>query len=107
MTNAKNEFLEHLKSREVLCAKIYQQEWDDNFDDKFENCKILKIGYNKEDYEFFLNSLNFKYDSGYGGQELFGNIWYKDGTWSSREEYDGSEWWSHSKCPEIPDLLKN
>lgn len=46
--------------------------------------------------------LNVKYDNGYGGQELFGTIWYADGTWSSREEYDGSEWWRHNKCPKLP-----
>ena len=46
--------------------------------------------------------LDFEYDNGYGGQELFGNIWYKDGTWSERGEYDGSEWWEHKVCPAIP-----
>ena len=32
-----------------------------------------------------------------------GTIWYTDGTWSDREEYDGDEWWEHRVCPEIPD----
>ena len=44
--------------------------------------------------------------SGYGGQELFGTIWYEDGTWSDRGEYDGSEWWNYNKCPDIPDDVK-
>lgn len=47
--------------------------------------------------------LDFEYDNGYGGQELFGNIWYTDGTWSERGEYDGSEWWEHKVCPAIPE----
>ena len=34
------------------------------------------------------------YNSGFGGQELFGNVWFDDGTWLSREEYDGSEWYT-------------
>ena len=44
-----------------------------------------------------LDSIN--YDNGYGGQELFGNIVFKDGTWLERGEYDGSEWWRLCKCP--------
>ena len=38
----------------------------------------------------FLNDLNFEYDSGYGGQELYGTVWFKDNTWAGRGEYDGS-----------------
>jgi len=46
--------------------------------------------------------LDVEYDNGFGSQELFGTIWYADGTWSSREEYDGSEYWGYHKCPELP-----
>jgi len=46
------------------------------------------------------------YDSGYGGQEVFGTIWYVDGTWSDRGEYDGSEWYEYHKCPDIPDNVR-
>jgi hypothetical protein len=42
------------------------------------------------------------YYSGYGGQTLFGTIWYTDGTWSTRGEYDGSEWWDHKTRPDVP-----
>ena len=48
-----------------------------------------------------LPELDFTYDGGYGTQELFGFIWYTDGTWSERGEYDGSEWWSHKTAPPI------
>jgi deoxyribonuclease-4 len=47
-----------------------------------------------------LPQLNFYYDDGYGGQELFGYVWYEDGTWSDRGEYDGSEWWQHQTRPD-------
>lgn len=46
--------------------------------------------------------MDFDYDSGYGGQEIYGFIWYEDGTFSERGEYDGSEWFSYVKTPEIP-----
>ena len=38
--------------------------------------------------------LNFEYDDGYGAQELFGYVWFTDGSWSERDEYDGSERWA-------------
>jgi hypothetical protein len=43
--------------------------------------------------------LDFEYDNGYGGQELFGYVVFKDNTWLERGEYDGSEWWEYQKCP--------
>lgn len=43
--------------------------------------------------------LGFTYDSGYGGQELFGWVVFKDGTWLERGEYDGSEWWAYKEPP--------
>jgi len=30
----------------------------------------------------------------------------RDGTWTERREYDGSEWWKYMKTPEIPEKLK-
>jgi hypothetical protein len=46
--------------------------------------------------------LDFEYDNGYGGQELYGTVWLVDETWLSRGEYDGSEWWEHNVLPVIP-----
>ena len=43
---------------------------------------------------------NVEYNDGYGSQELFGTIWMTDGTWYTRGEYDGSEWWEHHACPD-------
>jgi hypothetical protein len=66
------------------------------------NAIILKVNHTDDDLEEFRTKLDFKYDSGYGGQELYGTVWLDDGTWLSRGEYDGSEWWEHHACPEIP-----
>lgn len=65
----------------------------------------LTTGFTSDEYVEFLEAINRDYDSGYGGQNLYGFIWYKNGTWSSRGEYDGSEWWEFNKCPLIPDEL--
>ena len=99
--NAKDEFLAHVKSRPILCAELTFEEGDINE----KRCE-LPLDYTEQDYEYFLKRINKSYDSGYGGQELFGTIWYKDGTWSDRGEYDGSEWWQHQVCPPIPTQLE-
>jgi hypothetical protein len=101
MENAKEEFLEHTGgSNDILCAKITKgYSWRDDADD---SPIILPVNYTDEQYNEFLNALNFNYDSGYGTQYLYGFIWYKNGNWSSRGEYDGSEWWEYNSCPDIP-----
>ena len=101
-TNAREEFIEHIGNRDVLCAKLTtgEYEWED-----FQTF-LLKKNYTELDYLNFLSQINYIYDSGYGGQELFGTIWYKDGTWSIRGEYDGSEWWEHVSKPNIPPELE-
>ena len=103
MSNAKDEFLDHVNGKpRVLCVKITLG--DECCESKKE--EMLKTGYSEKDFSDFLEKLNFEYDEGYGCQELFGFIWYDDGTWSEREEYDGSEWWKYKKLPEIPEELK-
>ena len=107
-TNAKQEFLNHINQNnvEVFCATI--QKGDDYGDDDeiIERTFILTTGYTQKDWNDFLSKLDFMYDSGYGGQEVFGTIWYKDGTWSERGEYDGSEWYEYHKCPDIPENVR-
>lgn len=102
--NAKEEFLEEIKDRQVLCAKLGTGL--DFYDNVYEIEYILPVGYTDELYSKFLKSLDFEYDSGFGGQELYGFIWYTDGTWSERGEYDGSEWWEYKTVPAIPDELR-
>jgi len=99
MINAKKEFLEEVKSKDVLCAKI-------TIGRDYYNCLrcyILRSGYSETEINQFLQSLDFEYDCGYGNQELDGHIWYKNGTWSERSEYDGSEWWEHKSYPPVPE----
>ena len=86
--NAKDEFISHIKNHKVLCAIVQNA--------------VLPVGFDAAAMESFLQKLDFKYHNGFGGQELYGTIWYADGTWSSRGEYDGSEWWDHHMCPAIP-----
>jgi hypothetical protein len=102
--NAKEEFLSHVGSKKLLCAKI--QKGDDYGANAFGSSDSsvfnLTTGWGVEDWSKFLTDLDFEYDCGFGGQNLFGTIWYADGTWSDRGEYDGSEWWDYHYCPQIP-----
>jgi hypothetical protein len=102
--NAKEEFLRQIKDRKVLCAEISYNDCMHEYPMRASN---LPVRYTQEQYDDFVSSLNFEYDAGYGGQELFGTIWYTDGTWSDRGEYDGSEWWNYQRCPDIPENLLN
>ena len=98
--NAREEFIKHIGSRKVLCAGI--QRGDDWGESVVYN---LTTGWDSEDWSKFLFDIDFEYDCGYGGQNLFGTIWYSDGTWSDRGEYDGSEWYEYHYCPPIPKEL--
>lgn len=97
MQNAKEEYLKHTSGKKVLCAFI---EYEPDHSER--NPYVLPCGFSELQLLSFLQSLNFEYDSEYGGHELFGHIWYKDGKWSDRREYDGSEWWNYCHVPEIP-----
>ena len=91
MGNAKKEIIEHIEDRQVKFVKlVVGRDYSSKPQYRIEG-----------DLDSVLPKLNFEYDSGYGGQELFGYIWYEDGTWSERGEYNGSEWWEHKTAPDI------
>lgn len=87
--NAKKELIEHIGDRKVEFVSVAFRK---NYDD--EQARV------KGTLDAVLPQLNFDYDDGYGTQELFGYVWYEDGTWSDRGEYDGAEWWQHQVRPD-------
>jgi hypothetical protein len=97
MVNCKKEFLKEIRGEIILCAKIETFRESPPGDQR-----ILYDNFTPLLYDKFVKSLDFEYGSGFGRQELYGFIWYKDGSWSERMEYDGSEWWEHKICPEKP-----
>jgi hypothetical protein len=107
MTNAAEEFV-NLVSRtggisNIKAAIIYKELY---YSDNIETA-ILDVGYSTKEYTEFMEDLaQIDYRSGFGSQELFGIIWFKDGTWATRGEYDGSEWWEHHKCPDIEEHFR-
>ena len=101
MTNALNELKAHLTEidAEIVCAEISLGYIDTK------ELASLEVGYSPTDLGKFFVALNIDYDSGYGGQELFGTIWLTNGVWLTRGEYDGSEWWDVHTYPAIPKTL--
>lgn len=101
MRNAKKEFVKDVGDRKVLCADI--EYMPDYF--TVEKSVRLRLNYTDQEYTNFLTALDFEYNSGWGGQELYGIVWFADNSWLERYEYDGSEEWVHATRPEIPDFL--
>lgn len=111
----KDLILEHIEvvteqspGREPVCFKIRcfdKESWDHTTDTVVANDKHFTLDWvHRRDgpIELFIDRSgkgNTQIDSGYGAQELFGYIWYNDGTWSERAEYDGAEWWEHKIAP--------
>jgi hypothetical protein len=96
MINAKKELLDHVKDRDVELVRIV-------FCCPYSSSprKIVEGALDE-----VLPQLDFLYDDGFGTQGLFGYIWYKNGAWSERGEYDGSEWWEHKERPPLDVFLK-
>ena len=99
MQNTREELIEHLTeeavNREVKYIHIQI------VDEDRKNLRIIS-GTLRE----VLPLLDFEYNNRFGEQELFGNIWYTDGTWSARGVCDGVEWWEFKVCPDIPKEIK-
>lgn len=82
----------------VICAEIFHYVG--------KNKIRLILGHTPEEYESFLDSLDFWYDCGHNSPNIGGIVWFQDETWATCEEYDGSEYWEHHKAPEIPEYLR-
>ena len=111
MANAKEELLGLLErvGGVIKCAHIKRDigYWDDDNTYTQKEPILLKEGHTPAEYEEFLAKLDFKYDSGYGMQEVDGTVWLmEEGAWLERGEYDGSEWWIYKVCPAVPKTLK-
>lgn len=72
----------------------------------FDKIITLRENWSNDEWLMFLEGLRFNYNDGFGSQHLFGVVWFKDGSWLEREEYDGSEGWILKRTPDIPKLLQ-
>lgn len=110
--NAKQELLDKIEQinkwlggTQIRCATINIDPYGYENDEE-PKPYILRLGHTPFELEGFLNSLDFEYNSGYGSQELYGTVWFTNGIWMDRHEYDGSEHWDIHRYPGIPLELK-
>tara|TARA_Y100000592_G_C5220665_1_gene199298 strand:+ start:152 stop:526 length:375 start_codon:yes stop_codon:yes gene_type:complete len=115
MTNARKELLEILEKFNVkleaavinidsgFCESYELTEDEENggFGRVHVGDAELKPNYTDSEYNKFMIAIDQNYNSGYGTQELSGVLWFTDGTWATRGEYDGSEWWEHHVRPDF------
>jgi hypothetical protein len=101
--NAKQELQHEFEriGKKPICASIH-----DGWGGDGSLSITLKKGHTDLEFTEFMDKLDFDYDAGYGAQYIDGTVWFEDGTWLSRGEYDGSEWWVYLKTPEIPEYLE-
>ena len=113
--NAKTELVKELENlADLKCAVVARicdvlpcsSIGETDFKKRFSKTIQLKENFSVQELSIFLDGLDFEYDDGYGQQELFGIVWLVDGSWLSREEYDGSEWWQHNSLPSVPSYLR-
>lgn len=56
--------------------------------------------------QFIVAAKETNYDAGYGSEEVAVDlvICFNDGSWLSRESYDGSEFWRYNAYPQKPQV---
>jgi len=96
MTNARLELEEHLRDWNVslLAAHISVDEPAMEL--------VLFPDHTATELATFYQKLDFEYDAGYGSQNIFGTLWFTNGVFSDRFEYDGSENWHYQPTPDLP-----
>lgn len=106
--NATVELLAHIEDRKIKAAKVW---WDEFYRHSYSEEDVLMNnsfihtlypGYSRQEYKDFMSFLNREYPHIGSWQYLYGTIWYEDGTWSSRDQNNGFEWWTHNKTPQLP-----
>lgn len=101
MTNAKQEFLDQIEVRGLLCSEIRLAS-----SDVVTHTFQLKQDYTDQELEQFLTRIDFKYYQGPPYRNLLGFIWHTSNTWSERFDHDGIEWWEFREIPAIPVRLQ-
>lgn len=109
LVNAKDELLSFLdnisflNNRELKCFVIHCASVDKDEDDDIVVVD-LPVSHTEDDLEKALDALDVDYQTG-SLPRITGTIWFKDGSWATRREYDGSEWWHLNVLPKIPGFL--
>jgi len=100
LINAKKELEILIKETglQIKCAQSATNE-------KMENPINLKIGYTQNEYNNFMDSLDVAYNDLDIYNNIFGTVWFDDGSWITRTYYNGEVMWEHFTKPDIPECL--
>ena len=104
LTNALEEFRAFLKRSSLTWHHVEAVKFRWISDGDYDGVEFVSFSDSLADIMNWLEKKD--YDAGYGHQYLDGIVWFNDGTWAERGEYDGSEWWIHQKRPEVPSFLE-
>ncbi len=76
----------------------------ERFKKSITDIEFISDGTTAFNWDTYSKLANKEYDNGYGGAEVMESlvIVFKDGSWMSRGEYDGSEWWIINELPVKP-----
>lgn len=100
--NAKEELLKIMNPYpKCKCAYIYLKE-----EGQIKQEVVLQEKYTPEELDLFFEHLDFEYDNNTVEQKLCGAVWMDDNLCLIRATDEGSEWWSSSFIPTIPDVCK-
>lgn len=64
---------------------------------------VLGTTHTAEQAGWFWAFLHRDYHAGYGPQQMFGTIWFKNGAWAERTAKDSAEWWEYRVRPPAPE----
>lgn len=98
--NAKQEFINVVQTTGSVVIAACLAYFDNEGDSR---TFMFGVG---DNYQDFMNRLNFDYDSENGTQQLYGVVWFSDGSWAERETEGDEEFWVHRKAPTIPARLQ-
>lgn len=95
MNDITKELLEHLKDRPSVDLIKIRTTLSGSYDaDENYIKKYATVSVSLPEVLSQLDSADWE-----NADEIVGFIWYADGSWSERDEYDGREWWEYQYCP--------
>jgi hypothetical protein len=108
IVNAKTELQDLIKSvhvtykAEPVAVEIRIRRADDYYDESSNINVVFILDQEHKSLDELISPLDYNYDCGYGGQYLYGTVWFTKGIWADRYEYDGSERWAVNRYPSLP-----
>ena len=103
-TNAKEELLEFLmgckkriEGKIIGITILYTK--PNHFNGNIVDTYHVFNYHQNDDLNEYLNLLDFEYEGRWDELTIAGTIWFSDGNYAHREDFDGQEWWHLHQAP--------